>query len=188
MTAAGPADAMANASEIPPEPGLVIRRATAGDHAGIWAVLEPVIREGETFALPRDMARDAALAFWAAPGNDVFVAEDGGGAGAGGGDIVGSYFLHPNQLGGGSHVANGGYVTAVHVRGRGIARAMCRHSLDHARASGFRAIQYNIVVSTNERAVRLWQAMGFAIVGRLPGAFAHPRLGDVDAFVMFQKL
>jgi ribosomal protein S18 acetylase RimI-like enzyme len=177
---------MANAPEIPPEPGLTIRRATAGDHAAIWAVLEPVIREGETFALPRDMARDAALAFWAAPGNDVFVAQDGpDGPGA---EIVGSYFLHPNQLGGGSHVANAGYVTAVHVRGRGIARGMCRHSLDHARASGFRAMQYNIVVSTNERAVRLWQAMGFAIVGRLPGAFAHPRLGDVDAFVMFQKL
>lgn len=183
------ANAPENPPENPPDPGLTIRRATAGDHAAIWAVLEPVIREGETFALPRDMARDAALAFWAAPGNDVFVAQDSPGGNAGpSGDVVGSYFLHPNQLGGGSHVANCGYVTAVHVRGRGIARAMCRHSLDHARASGFRAMQYNIVVSTNERAVRLWQAMGFAIVGRLPGAFAHPRLGDVDAFVMFQKL
>jgi ribosomal protein S18 acetylase RimI-like enzyme len=158
-----------------------IRPATSADHSAIWAVLEPVIRAGETYALPRDMTRDGALAFWAAAGNDVFVAEDGG-------HIVGSYFLHPNQQGGGAHVANCGYVTAEHARGRGIARAMCRHSLDHARARGYRAMQYNIVVSTNERAVRLWQAMGFAIVGRLPGAFAHPTLGDVDAFVMFQTL
>ena len=164
-----------------PERRPGIRLATAGDRAAIWAVLEPVIRAGDTFALPRDMMADDALAFWLAPDSDAFVAEDAG-------EIVGSYFLHPNQRGGGAHVANCGYVTAVHARGRGIARAMCRHSLDHARARGFRAMQYNIVVSTNERAVRLWQAMGFAIVGRLPGAFAHPTHGDVDAFVMYQKL
>lgn len=160
---------------------LEIRPVTAGDHAALWAVLEPVIRAGDTFALPRDMAADDALAFWLAPDSDVFVAGHAG-------EIVGSYFLHPNQRGGGAHVANCGYVTAVHTRGRGIARAMCHHSLDHARARGFRAMQYNIVVSTNERAVRLWQAMGFAIVGRLPGAFAHPTHGDVDAFVMYQTL
>ncbi|HEX7837936.1 MAG TPA: GNAT family N-acetyltransferase [Kofleriaceae bacterium] len=158
-----------------------IRPAVDGDRAEIWAVLEPVIRAGDTLALPRDMTADDALAFWLAPNSDVFVAEHAG-------DIVGSYYLHPNQRGGGAHVANCGYVTAVHARGRGIARAMCRHSLDHARARGFRAMQYNIVVSTNERAVRLWQAMGFAIVGRLPGAFAHPTHGDVDAFVMYQTL
>jgi ribosomal protein S18 acetylase RimI-like enzyme len=160
---------------------MEIRPATADDHAAIWTLLEPVIRAGETYALPRDMPRDEAIAFWIAPGNDTFVADDAGG-------IVGTYFLHPNQRGGGSHVANCGYVTASEASGRGVARAMCRHSLDHARARGFRAMQYNLVVSTNERAVRLWQAMGFAIVGRLPGAFAHPALGDVDAFVMYQRL
>src|SRR5215813_7707976 len=100
---------MAIASEPRPE----IRPATAGDRAAIWAVLEPVIRAGDTFALPRDMAADAALAFWLAPGNDAFVAEHAG-------EIAGSYFLHPNQLGGGAHVANCGYATAVHARGRGI--------------------------------------------------------------------
>jgi ribosomal protein S18 acetylase RimI-like enzyme len=186
---------------------MLIRPATSDDDAALWAVLEPVIRAGESFALPRDMAREAALAFWAAPGGDVFVAEDAGAIGeaesrgvgtptalpAGRGaspvrSILGSYFVRPNQRGGGAHVANAGYVTAVGHTGRGIARAMCAHSLDHARARGFRAMQYNIVVSTNERAVRLWQAMGFAIVGRLPGAFAHPSHGDVDAFVMFQGL
>jgi ribosomal protein S18 acetylase RimI-like enzyme len=144
-------------------------------------VLEPIIREGETYALPRDMTADAALAFWMASGNDVFVAEDAGA-------VVGTYFLRPNQLGGGGHVANCGYATAVDQRGRGTARAMCAHSLDYARTHGFRAMQFNIVVSTNERAVRLWHAMGFATVGRLPGAFAHPTHGYVDALVMFQSL
>jgi ribosomal protein S18 acetylase RimI-like enzyme len=144
-------------------------------------VLEPTVRAGETLAWPRDMTREAALAYWMAPGNDVFVAEDGGA-------IVGSHYVRANHAGGGSHVANAGYCTAVTAMGRGIARAMCAHSLDHGRARGFRAMQYNIVISTNERAVRLWQSMGFAIVGRLPGVFAHPTLGDVDAFVMHRAL
>jgi RimJ/RimL family protein N-acetyltransferase len=160
---------------------LAIRAATAADHAAIWSLLEPVIRAGETYALPREMSREAALAFWMAAGNEAFVADDGG-------TLLGTYFLHANHLGGGSHVANCGYITAGSATGRGIARAMCSHSLDHARNRGFRAMQFNMVVSTNERAVRLWQSMGFAIVGRLPGAFAHPTLGDVDAFVMYQWL
>ena len=165
----------------PPGSALAIRPATAADHAAIWALLEPVIRAGEEFAVPRDGALADALAYWSPPGAEVFVAEDAG-------RVVGSYCLRPNHRGGGAHVANCGYVTALHARGRGVARAMCRHSLDRARARGFRAMQYNLVVSTNERAVRLWQAMGFSIVGRLPGAFAHPALGDVDAFVMYQAL
>lgn len=160
---------------------MVIRPAAPDDHPAIWALLEPVIRGGEEFAVPCDGTLAEAFAYWMSPGADVFVAEDTG-------QIVGSYCLRANQRGPGAHVANAGYVTALHARGRGIARAMCRHSLDHARARGFRAMQYNLVVSTNERAVRLWQAMGFSIVGRLPGAFAHPTLGFVDALVMYQVL
>ena len=160
---------------------MTIRPATPDDHDGIWAVLEPVIRAGETLTLPRDATREAALAYWTARGHDVFVTEDDA-------TIVGTYFVRANFPGAGAHVANAGYVTAPSASGRGIARAMCAHSLEHARSRGFRAMQYNIVISTNERAVRLWQAMGFAIVGRLPGVFAHPRLGDVDAFVMHRML
>ena len=160
---------------------IEIRAVTDGDRDGIWSILEPIIRAGETYALPRDMTREQALAYWLEADHDVFVAVDNG-------KVVGTSFVRPNQRGGGSHVCNAAYATATAATGRGIARAMCGHSLDHARARGFRAMQYNIVVSTNERAVRLWQAMGFAIVGRLPGAFAHPTLGDVDAFVMYQRL
>ena len=160
---------------------LSIRPATPADRAAIWAILEPVIRAGETYALDRTLGRDAALAYWFAPGNRVFVAEADGA-------ILGTYLLRANQSGGGAHVANCGYMTAQGATGRGVARAMCRHSLDQARAAGFRAMQFNFVVASNTRAVALWQACGFAVVGTLPRAFAHPSLGDVDALVMFRAL
>ena len=102
--------------------------------------------------------------------------------------MVGTYLLRANQAGGGSHVANCGYVTAAAAQGQGVARAMLEHSLALARARGFLAMQFNFVVSTNERAVKTWQANGFEIVGRLPGAFRHPRLGFVDALVMYRRL
>lgn len=160
---------------------MIIRAARAGDGDAIWAALEPVIRAGETYALPRDWDREQALAYWFALAHEAFVAEVEG-------RVLGTYFLQANQQGGGAHVANCGYITAPGAGGRGIARAMCTHSLERARERGFRAMQFNIVVATNERAVKLWQTMGFAIAGTLPGAFAHPTLGDVDAFVMYRTL
>jgi ribosomal protein S18 acetylase RimI-like enzyme len=166
---------------ITPPSAPVIRPALAVDLDAIWSALEPVIRAGETLALPRAMTREAGLAYWFAPGHEVFVALVGD-------EVLGTYYLQANQLGGGSHVANGGYLTAPRAAGHGIARAMCRHSLEHARARGFRAMQFNFVISTNGAAVHLWTAMGFSIVGTLPGAFAHPTLGDVDALVMYRAL
>jgi L-amino acid N-acyltransferase YncA len=159
----------------------LIRRAQENDHAAIWRVLEPIIRGGEAYALPRDMDQAAAIAFWAAPGSEVFVAEADG-------KVVGTSFIRANQQGGGSHVANCGYATATEATGRGIAREMCRHSLDYARERGFRAMQFNFVISTNERAVKLWGGLGFDTVGRLPQAFRHPRLGYVDVLVMYRSL
>jgi ribosomal protein S18 acetylase RimI-like enzyme len=102
--------------------------------------------------------------------------------------VVGTYFLQANQRGGGAHVANCGYVTAADAGGRGVARAMCMHSLERAKWRGFIAMQFNFVVSSNKRAIELWQRLGFEIVGTLPGAFRHPRLGFVDAFVMYRTL
>jgi ribosomal protein S18 acetylase RimI-like enzyme len=121
------------------------------------------------------------MAYWFACRHEVFLAEENG-------QVLGTYFLRANQQGGGSHVANCGYITAPWATGRGVARAMCAHSLEHARARGFRAMQFNFVVSTNRRAVALWQTFGFEIVGRLPRAFHHPALGFVDAFVMYRSL
>ena len=160
---------------------MQIRRATSGHNNAIWAIMEPVIRAGETYSLPRDMSKESALAYWLSAEREVFVAEDNG-------DIVGTYCLQANQKGGGAHVANCGYMTAVSATGRGVARAMCAHSLDRARERGFRAMQFNFVISTNDRAVRLWQSFGFEIVGRLPGAFLHPTLGYVDACIMYRDL
>ena len=160
---------------------MEIRPATKTDSHAIWEILEPVIREGETYTLPRNMTEEGALAYWYAPEHEVFVAEDSN-------RMVGTYFLQANQKGGGAHVANCGYVTAGCAVGRGVARAMCTHSLEHARIRGFRSMQFNFVVSTNDRAVRLWQSLGFETVGRLPGAFLHPRFGYVDALVMFRNL
>lgn len=160
---------------------LLIRAARVGDDDAIWAILEPVLRAGDTYALPRDISRDEALAYWHHHGHDVFVAEDEG-------RVLGTYYLRANQAGGGSHVANCGYMTSPAARRRGVARAMLEHSLSHARMRGFLAMQFNFVVSTNERAVRTWLAYGFETVGRLPSAFRHPQLGYVDALVMYKPL
>jgi ribosomal protein S18 acetylase RimI-like enzyme len=160
---------------------MQIRAASEKDADSIWAILEPTIRAGETYTLPTDMSRQEALAYWMSHEHEVFVAEEDG-------HLLGTYFLQANQQGGGAHVANCGYITAVSASGRGVARAMCGHSLDHARTRGFKAMQFNFVVSSNERAVRLWQSFEFEIVGRLPGAFRHPTLGLVDALVMYRSL
>jgi ribosomal protein S18 acetylase RimI-like enzyme len=127
------------------------------------------------------MSEADALAYWMARDKETFVAEDEGG-------IVGTYYMRPNQEGGGRHVCNCGYMTSAAATGRGVASRLCQHSLRHARDRGYRAMQFNFVVSTNEGAIRLWQRMGFDVVGRLPGAFQHPERGFVDALVMFQTL
>ena len=160
---------------------MKIRAATEADHTAIWAMLEPVFRAGDTYAIDRDISGPEALAYWCGPERRVFVAEDAG-------EVLGTYYIVRNQKGGGSHVCNCGYVTAEAARGRGIARAMLAHSLEIAPTLGFRAMQYNFVVSTNSRAVATWERAGFEIVGRLPGAFAHPTQGDVDALVMYRAL
>jgi GNAT superfamily N-acetyltransferase len=160
---------------------MLIRPFHEKDADALWSILEPIIRAGETYPMPRDMDCESALAFWLSSAHEVFVAEDNA-------EIVGTYFLRENQKGGGAHVANCGYMTAPSATGRGVARAMCAHSLDRARQRGFRAMQFNFVVRSNERAVRLWQRFGFEIVGPLPKAFAHPTLGFVDAFVMYRHL
>jgi ribosomal protein S18 acetylase RimI-like enzyme len=160
---------------------LTVRLARVKDRDAIWSIMEPVLRAGETYTLPVDMGREAALEYWYDESHEVFVAEEAG-------SVLGTYFLRANQAGGGSHVANCGYMTATAAQGKGVARAMLEHSLVRARERGFRAMQFNFVVSTNERAAKTWLSYGFEIVGRLPGAFRHPQLGYVDALVMYRQL
>ena len=161
--------------------GLVIRPATPADAGVLAALLLPVFRAGETYTIDPAITPEAALAYWCAAEKTVFIAEVSGA-------ILGSYYLRPNQQGGGAHVSNCGFVTAAAAHGQGIARAMLDHALATATAKGYRAMQFNFVVSTNPRAIDIWQRAGFRIVGRLPGAFDHPRDGYVDALVMWKDL
>ncbi|WP_332693934.1 GNAT family N-acetyltransferase [Devosia sp.] len=160
---------------------MQIRSATEADWPHLWVIIEPIMREGETFALPRDGSEAIARAYFASPEKVNFVAEDDG-------VVLGASYVRANQQGGGSHIANCGYMTSPAARGRGIARALCAHSIDYCRAQGFLGIQFNFVVSTNEPAVALWQKLGFGIVGTLPQAFNHPVHGYVDSYVMFRTL
>lgn len=158
-----------------------IRNAEQRDAQGIIEIILPVIRDGETYALDRDLSESDALMYWTGPDKETFVAEEDG-------VILGTYYMRTNQSGGGRHVCNCGYMTHASATGRGVARRMCEHSLQHAASRGFRAMQFNFVVSTNEHAVWLWQSLGFAIVGRIPEAFQHPVHGYVDALVMHRRL
>ncbi|MEV7605316.1 GNAT family N-acetyltransferase [Paenarthrobacter sp. NPDC089322] len=171
-------------SAVSQENTIHIRPATAEDWPGIWSIMEPVIREGETFTWDRDTSEDAAKAKWMkeAPGQTfVAVANDGD-------RILGTGEFHPNQAGGGSHVANAGYMVGAKHSGQGIARALCAYSLKEAKAAGFRAMQFNAVVESNVRAVWLWQSMGFRILATVPEAFEHPEIGYVGLHVMYQEL
>jgi len=144
-------------------------------------MLEPVFRAGDTYAVDPAIKREDALEYWCGGTHRAYVYETGG-------TMLGSYYICPNQQGGGAHVCNAGFVTAAAAQGRGVARAMLAHALDMARAKGYRAMQFNFVVATNARAIDLWRAYDFEIVGRLPGAFRHPTRGYVDALVMFRTL
>ena len=162
--------------------GTLIREATASDWPSIWQVLEPVFRAGETYSFARDITSDEAQQAWMVVPARTFVCERTTG------QVVGTYYLKANQPGQGNHVANCGYVVSPEARGLGVASAMCLHSQSTAQALGFRSMQFNFVVATNEQAVRLWQHHGFAIVGTLPQAFRHPTRGYVDALVMHKHL
>jgi L-amino acid N-acyltransferase YncA len=165
-----------------PTPPLQIRPYGATDWPALWALLEPVFRAGETFPHDPAISEAEAQVLWVEQSQAVLVALDAAG------DLVGSYYLRPNSLSLGAHVANAGYVVAERCRRQRIGSRLCQHSLQTARRLGFRAMQFNLVVSTNTAGIRCWQQNGFQVVGSLPGAFRHQRLGYVDALVMVQQL
>ena len=160
---------------------IEIRTANPGDDDAIWAIFQEVVASGDTFPFSPDTPRQHALEFWMHPQNATYVAVVDR-------QIVGSYYLKPNQPGLGAHVCNAGYMVARRVRGQGLGRAMGEHSLAEARRLGYRAMQFNIVVTTNAPAVTLWKSLGFQVVGTLPDAFRHSEYGLVDALVMYRSL
>jgi len=159
----------------------MIRLFEPRDWDQIWSFMEPVFRAGKTYAHSPEITESEARSIWIDQPSATFVSEEDG-------EILGTYFIKPNQPGLGNHVCNCGYIVSDRARGRGIASQMCGHSQAEAVARGFLAMQFNLVVSTNETAVRLWKKHGFDIVGTLPGAFRDPDHGLVDAFVMFKTL
>lgn len=160
---------------------LTIRNATETDWPALWVMFQGVATAGDVFAYDENTTEEVARKLWFDPPTVCFVADEGD-------RIVGSYFLRCNQPGRGSHVANGGYMVSPEVRGRGIASAMCEHSIATAHQLGFTAMQFNFVAASNASALRVWQKHGFVVVGRLPGAFRHKEFGFIDALVMFKTL
>jgi L-amino acid N-acyltransferase YncA len=160
---------------------MEIRAATEADCDAIWNIFHEIVAAGDTYAFDPKMSREEALAYWFRADTHTYVAEKDGG-------IVGTYILRSNQLGPGSHVANAAFMVAANAQGSGVGRVMAEHCLSEARRMGFRAMQFNLVVSTNAPAINLWERLGFKIVGTLPGAFRHPRKGYVDVYVMFRSL
>lgn len=161
------------------DPMLALRPATDRDANAIWAILKPVFRAGDTYTIDPAISREDAIAYWTAHHPYVAVLE---------GQTLGTFYIRPNQQGGGAHVCNAGFATHPDARGKGIAQAMLDHALAEAPRLGFRAMQFNFVVTTNAGAIRLWDRAGFATVGRLPDAFKHPEKGYVDALVMWKDL
>lgn len=158
-----------------------IRPFREEDWPEMWRLLQATFAAGDTYTFPPDSSEADIRRAWVELPLATFVAREGEA-------LLGTYFIKPNQPGLGSHVCNCGYVVAPESRGRGVAAALCEHSQRFARERGFRAMQFNFVVATNEVAVRLWRKLGFEVVGRLPGAFRHQRLGYVDALVMYKSL
>jgi RimJ/RimL family protein N-acetyltransferase len=159
-----------------------IRAYVKSDWPRIWPILQETIRAGDTYTFSPHSNEEEMLKAWVEVPAKTFVACDSEGV------ILGTYFIKPNQPGLGAHVCNCGYIVAFSAQGRGIAARMCEHSQAQALTMGFKSMQFNFVVSTNVRAIRLWERLGFSVVGRLPGAFNHLKLGYVDALVMFKQL
>lgn len=160
---------------------MIIREANNADFDRIWPIFHAIVARGDTYAYPTDVSWEEGERLWMQVPRKTFVAEEGGA-------ILGTYYIKTNQAGPGAHVCNCGYMVAEAARGRGIATALCEHSQAVARELGYQAMQFNFVAASNTGAVRLWRHLGFEVVGRLPGAFRHPRRGNVDALLMFKTL
>lgn len=160
---------------------IEIRKATEADHDAIWEIIHQVLRGGDTYSFAPESTRAQMMTYWFAPGKHTYVALFDG-------KIAGTFAISDNQPGLGSHVANGAYMVSALFAGKGIGKAMGEFSLNEARRLGYKAMQFNFVVKSNTRAVKLWQSLGFNIVGEVPGAFNHRQLGLTNAYIMHQKL
>ena len=158
-----------------------IRKANETDYKGVWKIFSCVIATGDTYAFSPDTPESALQTYWFAESMDTFIAVEDE-------EIVGTYFIKPNQPGLGSHIANCGYMVSPDHRGKGIGKLLCEHSIQFAKEKGYYGIQFNFVVSTNKVAVELWRKSGFRIIGTTPKGFRHKELGLVDSYIMFREV
>ena len=163
------------------QPNFLIRKSKIDDEEQIWKILKPIIRNGETYAIDRNLSRRSVLNYWMYGKNICYVLEINN-------NILGLYYMRPNQEGGGNHICNCGFAVMTTKTRNGIGRKMLNHSLNLAKEMGFKGMQFNLVVSNNKWAIKLWKSEGFKIVGQIPSAFNHPTDGLIDAFIMFKKL
>lgn len=161
---------------------ISIREFKPEDWVQVWPINEAVFRVGDTYAIDRDISEVDGYKYWIESPDMTYVAESEDG------QILGSCYLTSNQAGGGSHICNCGFIVGEKARGKGVASAMCEHAQRAAIEKGYRGMQYNFVVSTNEVGIRLWKKLGFEIIGTIPAGFEHPKLGFVDVYIMFKKL
>jgi L-amino acid N-acyltransferase YncA len=161
----------------------MVRDALEDDWPAIWPIYAEIVRAADTFCYDPAIGEDAAREMWMVrpPGRTTVAVDDDGA-------IVGTANMYANRPGPGDHVASGNYMVATGRRGHGLGRALIQDSLRWARDAGFRAMQFNAVAESNAPAVRLYERVGFATVGRVPGAFRHPRQGDVALLVMHRVL
>lgn len=160
---------------------MKIREATKNDWDSIWPIFHEIVLAGETYAYDTGTTKEQAERIWLEVPRKTYVFEEDD-------RILGTYYLKTNHAGPGSHVCNCGYMVSALSRGKGLATSMCEHSQKVALELGYKAMQFNFVASSNERAVRLWSKLGFETVGRLPKAFNHPSIGLVDGLVMYKWL
>jgi len=160
---------------------MQIRQAISEDYDQVWDIFYTVIQTGDTYVFHPNTLKEELQKHWFASYMDTYVYEVNG-------RVMGTYILKPNQIDAGNHIANASYMVHPKAQGKGIGKALCNHSIQKAKENGYLALQFNLVVSTNTPAVKLWQSFGFKIIGTIPNGFKHKTLGLVDAYIMYLEL
>ncbi|GAB3011260.1 GNAT family N-acetyltransferase [Cyclobacterium sediminis] len=159
----------------------MIRKATKEDYNPVWEIFSEVIKTGDTYVFSPETSKEDMQKHWFADYMDTFVFEENN-------EILGTYIIKPNQIDLGNHIANCSYMVSPNAQGKGVGKQLCEHSLEFAKESDFKAIQFNIVVSSNKTAIKLWEKYGFEIIGTTPNGFRHLELGFVDTHIMYKPL
>lgn len=160
---------------------MQIRKATEADYKSVWDIFKEVIKTGDTYVFDPKTPKSELKKHWFAEYMTTFVAEEEN-------KIFGTYIIKPNQIDLGNHIANCSYMVSPKVQGNGIGKLLCEHSINFAKQNRYLGIQFNIVVSTNIGAIKLWQKFGFQIIGTIPKGFRHSKLRLVDTYIMFKEL